>query len=51
MTFVLHLFGIEFARFSLVPIGEDESEYISNTGGAFDLPFGFAVAALPESDE
>ena len=54
MTFVLHLFGHELFRVTLgrVTVEEEEAEYVDNTGGDFELPFGFGASpALAEDDE
>lgn len=50
MTFVVHLFGWEIWRLSFGQL-EAEQEFISNTGGEFEIPFGFAGAIEYEGED
>lgn len=50
MTFVVHLFGYELWRFTFGRLDED-TEMVSNTGGEFELPFGFASPVTDDEDE
>ncbi|QUH01463.1 hypothetical protein HUO13_12140 [Saccharopolyspora erythraea] len=48
--FALHLLGRELLSFA-VGFEKPETVVVDNSGGSFELPFGFASATVEEEDE